>query len=84
MIIGQGQSALIDSYRARIAALEAENARLKEALKPFAEELSNMASGADIERWSDGLSIDDSTNDPSGITLGDLRRARAALTREET
>jgi len=64
-----------------IAAFEAENAKLREALRPFAEELSKMENGAyNLSRWSDGLSIDDSTNDPSGITLGDLRRAREALT----
>jgi hypothetical protein len=58
---------------ATIEALRAENARLREALKPFA------LSEHKIERWF-GMDIPDSYNVVSQwVTVGDLRAAAAAL-----
>ncbi len=50
---------------ARIAALEAENKRLREALKPFAD--------AHDDYWREGVSMADL------IDRDDLRRAKAAM-----
>ena len=58
---------------ALLAQCERENARLREALEPFAKELdrrAQLAPGPDIDHWPIGM---------SALTLGDLRRARAAL-----
>lgn len=57
----------------RAEAAERENARLRKALAPFAAEADarkNLALGEDIDHWPIG---------GSRLTLGDLRRARAAL-----
>ena len=56
-----------------LADLREENARLREALEPFAKELdrrAQLAPGPDIDHWPIGM---------SALTLGDLRRAHAAL-----
>ena len=53
--------------------LRAENERLREALKPFADEaakLSPLCLGPDIDHWLIGK---------CDLTLGHLRRARAAI-----
>jgi hypothetical protein len=51
----------------RLAELERENARLREALKPFA----SVADAPFAQHYA--------AEDTVGIKLGDLRRARAAL-----
>ena len=63
-----------DVVKAALAAAKAEKERLREALEPFAREAdarSNLVLGPDIDGWPIG---------GSALTLGDLRRARAALT----
>lgn len=67
-----------------IDALRAENARLREALKPFGAlgEAMTKQSPDDNSPW-----VNASDNTPygaQGLTFGDYRRARAALTREGT
>lgn len=57
-------------------ALIAENKALREALEPFAKEAITegnirLSLGADIDHWPIGS---------NSLTLGDLRRARSALT----
>ena len=53
----------------RIAALEAQNTRLREALRPFAEEANKCVRTVTDASYIDG----------SALTVGDLRRAREAL-----
>jgi hypothetical protein len=55
---------------ARITELEAENARLREALQPFASAADDTSGEYDDQNPLDYY---------DGLTLGDLRRARAAL-----
>lgn len=52
---------------------QAEAARLRRALRPFAEA---------AEEWTEVSYASDDTMLRGGYTLGDLRRARAALTQE--
>ena len=61
---------------AELTALAAKVALLSEALAPFAREAdarANLALGPDIDHWSIGS---------SALTLGDIRRARHALSEE--
>ncbi len=65
---GAGVVAPEDDDQSRIAALEAENAALREALRPFAED----------DVWHASIPDDFRAVNP-GYTIGDLRRARALL-----
>ncbi len=66
----------------RIAELEAENARLRAALEPFARWANQMDSPPN---WvPDGCPIIASPGDISDFCVGMLRRARAALAGEES
>ncbi len=72
----QAFEAELEQARARIAALEAENERLKRALRPFA----NYAGSIDTnprERWDDGTPIRVVLHATrrTGPTLGDCRAA---------
>jgi hypothetical protein len=71
---------IIDRQSARIEALEAENARLRSALKPFSEEAGwwfskgYNASEPPVEGFDDYQGV---------MTCGDLFNARAALQDKE-
>ena len=61
--------------------LEEENARLREALKPFADEAAIIAQ-AEAEGdviTPDDMSVEDASIAGTPLTMGDLRHARAAL-----
>lgn len=58
--------------RTEVELLRAENDRLREALKPFAEYAAKVSDG-----WPD--STDVSTDNKPTVTLGDCRRAKEAL-----
>lgn len=58
-----------DADKWRIMKLEAEVTRLREALQPFARQASEL----------DNLECDFSDDHDADISLGDCRRARAAL-----
>ena len=71
----------IEYWKAKATAAEAERDRLREALKPFAEQAETHNA-----QFQDEMFIDDYVRAPgevwvsfARITLGDLRRARAAL-----
>ena len=69
-----------------IARVNAENEQLREALKPFAAAANNFDAMPikDPEQWSAYGGIRTTLGEPSGpITVAALRRARAALTKEE-
>lgn len=70
-------SALSPEYLERVRAMEAENARLREALEPFADQAASFD--------SDGTEFVPNGFHPSHAehTIGDLRRARAALSNRE-
>lgn len=71
----------IHQWEPNMAALRADNERLRAALRPFAE----AADGFDMtriknpEEWFAYRGIVSSTESKGAITVGDLRRARAAL-----
>ncbi len=76
---------------ARIAGLEAEVERLREALRPFAEEVDEWATSVPDDALvfscaDDGMECEECGAESDrlyqGHTLGDLRRARALLSRE--
>jgi hypothetical protein len=60
-------------------AAQAENARLKEALEPFAD---MMGSFSDDRRDTDTVHTEGARSAHRKITVGDFRRARAALNKE--
>jgi hypothetical protein len=67
---------------ARLDELERENARLREALKPFAAEATAWDDAHQPPPESEPLMIGcrrHYSTDEAAFTLGDLRRARAAL-----
>ncbi len=59
---------------ARISALEAENKRLREAIKPFADEAENLVGWSD----EDLLPIAEAESEET-LTVGMFRRAKAEL-----
>jgi hypothetical protein len=74
---------LAEANTARLSELERENARLREALKPFASEGalwhdSTTTPTEDEPLWISSYETRRSP-DEAKFTLGDLRRARAAL-----
>jgi predicted transcriptional regulator len=74
-------SQLIHEAIARIEALEAEVARLREALEPFAKAADNFDEfkiNNDVE-WFAYSGIQRATGSVGAITVADLRAARRAL-----
>ena len=70
------QAGAVEYARAdRIDALEAENARLRGAIQPFADEAEHWESYSADEQLVEGFPTYDGS-----ITVGDLRNARAAVT----
>ena len=63
---------LIQRIHARLAAAEAENARLREALKPFTMVANSIHADSHDAEWEEVL-----------IQVGDYRRARTALNESE-
>lgn len=83
----ESASNLIDRWRkdradalARIEALEAENARLREALEPFAKAADNFDEFKinDDAEWFAYSGIQRATGSVGAITVADLRAARRA------
>lgn len=70
---------LVVHYRAERDAMAADNNRLREALKPFADEAEHWESWADDNPLVEGFRKDDGSYYDGNITVGDLRNARAAL-----
>lgn len=66
-----------DSLTAKLAEREAENARLREGLKPFAEQVETEQ--VDLSVRHDSVQLRQIINYECPLTVGDLRRARALL-----
>ena len=62
-----------DQLEQIVNARQADNARLREALRPFAEALPYYNATEYGHVWSDGMPV------AKGITVGDLRRAAEAM-----
>lgn len=75
-------NALIEN---ELRAKDAEIARLREALKPFAEWIAKRDADYTTAAYPDPCPLAYSPDKPNAdaATVGDLRRARAALARED-
>ena len=66
---------LVKAFSDRIIALQEQNKILREALQPFASEADEWKEFDDTEPLVEGFAEVDSS-----VTVGDLRRAKAAVT----
>ena len=81
------RSEVVDDLRKELTSVEAENVRLREALKPFAAKAARYDDIPGVIRTHDNVQlwqIQKNKGMEVDIEVGDLRRAKAALQNKDT